>query len=69
MFLCLRQLSLSQMCLSMVKSNLVFVSEGCVKAGNDNVDVLQERVQVEERQLAHVLKGHVPDVVVVVDLL
>ena len=48
--------------------NLIFIPESTVEASNDDIDILEERVEVHDGQLAHVLQRHVPDVVVVMKL-
>ena len=48
--------------------NLIFISESTVEASNDDIDILEERVEVHDGQLAQVLQRHVPDVVVVMKL-
>ena len=48
--------------------NLIFIPESTVEASNDDIDILEERVEVHDGQLAQVLQRHVPDVVVVMKL-
>ena len=48
--------------------NLIFIPESTVETSNDDIDILEERVEVHDGQLAQVLQRHVPDVVVVMKL-
>ena len=59
--------SRSPLCIRM-NINLIFIPESTVETSNDDIDILEERVEVHDGQLAQVLQRHVPDVVVVMKL-